>query len=566
MPLGPLAPGYMVDVPEDDGVDLRQQPPRRWSEELGGIRWLPRIIDKARAAMNGTLGDYLYGQSPMDRGLLRALGIGYKDFTAIVRRAGGEDEDVFEMLRARTPDGIDRARRWSERLPARHRFFLFLIDVDDGYGSSWLQPFQGFIRSCSRLYTQYIRYHWPAKAALIGLEVQTQKAGEKAEAARGAEEEPYTWFTPQTLDLSWKTLFSILLTFLILGYVVHFIERIGTIFLIIVAAIFFAYLIYPVVRWLNRTLPLIVSILLVYAVIAALVVVGLTYLIPAITTEVSTLSREWPSIQTKLTEYIRDPNNRLLARVPGPLRLELEKLPQTVVTWAQVHGAAALGNAVMVLIGTVAFVGACIAVPVLGAYLLYDSETIKRFFMGFIPSRRRESTLGLLSELEQVVGGFIRGQLLVGGSVGALIAVGLMFVGEPYAILIGVLAGALDLIPYIGPVIAAIPALAIAFASGGFPLAVKVAVVFVLANQAEGHIIAPNIVSRTIQLSPSAVVVSILIGGELYGVLGMFMAVPIAGIIRVLLLHVIPGSVSRDEAKPVLTKDPHDAAEEAAAS
>lgn len=86
-----------------------------------------------------------------------------------------------------------------------------------------------------------------------------------------------------------------------------------------------------------------------------------------------------------------------------------------------------------------------------------------------------------------------------------------------------------------------------------------------MANQLEGHVIAPNIVSRTIQLSPAAVVIAILIGGKLYGVPGMFIAVPIAAIIRVLLLHVIPGSVSRDEAKPVLTKDPRDSIEEAAA-
>jgi predicted PurR-regulated permease PerM len=240
-------------------------------------------------------------------------------------------------------------------------------------------------------------------------------------------------------------------------------------------------------------------------------------------------------------------------------------LPQTLVVWVQTHGAAAFGNAVSVVIGTVAFIGACIIVPVLGAYLLNDSETIKRFFMGFIPQRRRDATLGLLAELEEVIGGFIRGQLLVGVSVGILIAIGLMLSGEPYAILIGALAGLLDFIPYIGPVIAALPAVTIGFISGGIPLAIKVIIVFVLANQAEGHIIAPNIVSRTIKLSPSAVVVAILIGGKLYGVPGMFIAVPVAAIIRVLLLHIIPGSVSRDEAKPVLTKDPRETAEEAAA-
>jgi len=522
------------------------------------------MIDKARAAMNGTLGDYLYGESPMDRSLLRAMGLSYKDFTRIVRQSGRDDERVLEALQEQSPDALQLARRWSETLP-RRRAFLFFIDLDDGYYGGPLQSLRGVIRFLYRLVVLYIRYRWPAKGALIGLELEKQAEGVKNEEARGAEEEPYRWLTAESLDYSWKILLSIVLVFLIFSYVIRFVERIGVIFLIIIGAIFFAYLVYPVVKWLNTKLPLILAILVVYAFIAGLIIVGLIYLIPAITSEVTTLVHDWPSIQARIIAWVQNPKNPLLAHAPAALRNEIAAAPRQIVTWVQTHGVATIGNAVMVLVGTVAFIGACIAIPVLGAYLLYDSETIKRFFIGFIPARRREATLTLLGELERVIGGFIRGQLLVGLSVGTLIAIGLTFIGEPYAILIGAIAGALDLIPYIGPVIAAIPALTIAFISGGFPLAVKVAVVFVLANQAEGHIIAPNIVSRTIQLSPSAVVIAILIGGELYGVIGMFIAVPLAGIIRVLLLHVIPGSVSRDEARPVLTKDPRESAEEPAA-
>lgn len=538
--------------------------PRRWSEELGGIRWLPRMIDKARAAMKGTLGDYLYGQSPMDRSLLRALGISYQDFTRIVRQSGGDDAAVLERLQECCPQGLELARRWSEHLP-RRRAFLFIIDLDDGYYGGPLQAIRGVIRVLYGWLVHYIRYRWPAQGALIGLEMEAQVEGVKNDAARGAEEEPYRWLTPQSLDYIWKILLSIVLVFLIFSYVVHFVERIGIIFLIVIGAIFFAYLVYPVVRWLNKKLPLLVAILLVYAAIAGLITVGLTYLIPAVSSETQTLTRDWPAIQGKIVAWVRDPNNALFQHAPKFVRDEAAKAPREIVKWLQTHGTAAAANAIMVLIGTAAFIGAFIAIPVLGGYLLYDSEAIKRLFIGFIPARNRDATLTLLGELERVIGGFIRGQLLVGLSVGTLIAIGLSLIGEPYAILIGAIAGALDLIPYIGPFIAAIPAFTLAFIAGGFPLAIKVALVLVLANQAEGHLIAPNIVSRTIQLSPSAVLIAILIGGELYGVLGMFIAVPVAGIIRVLLLHVIPGSVSRDQAKPVLTKDPRDSAEEAAA-
>ena len=514
--------------------------------------------------MKGTLGDYLYGQSPMDRSLLRALGMTYKEFTRIVREAGNDDERVLQLLEERAPQGLDLARRWSAHLP-RRRGFLFILDLDDGYYGGPLQAVRGLIRMLYAWLVHYIRYRWPARGSLIGLEVEAQIEGVKNEAARGAEEEPYRWLTPQSLDYSWKILLAVLLIIMIFSYVIHFVERIGIIFVIIIAAIFFAYLIYPIVKWLNRKLPLIGAILLVYAVIAGIVIVGLVYLIPAISTEITTLVHAWPAIQQKIVAFVRNPHNKLLAHAPPMVRDQLAKLPNEVVAWFQSHGAAAAGNALMVIVGTAAFLGACVVVPVLAAYLLYDSETIKRFFMGFVPGRRRDSTLTVLAEFEQVIGGFIRGQLLVGASVGILIAIGLFIVREPYAILLGAIAGALDLIPYIGPFIAVIPALIIAFVTNGFQEAIWVAVVFLIANQAEGHIFAPNIVSRTIQLSPSAVVLAILVGGELYGVLGMFIAVPVAGIIRVLLLHIIPGSVSRDEAKPVLTKDPREPAEEAAA-
>jgi predicted PurR-regulated permease PerM len=545
--------------------DLTVTAPRRWSDELGGIQWLPRLIDKARAALHGTLGDYYYGQCPLDRGLLHALGLSYPEFTAIVREAGDDDNRVLELLQQRVPEGVELARHWSQRLPQRHRFFFFLLDLDDGHDNGPMHPFRGVIRFFANLISRYVRYRWPARGALIGLEAKAERDGVKAQEARGAEEEPYRWLTPHSLDYSWKILLSIFLIILIFGYIINFIESIGEIFLIIVGAIFFAYLIYPIIRWLNRKLPLLVSILIVYAVLAGLLVLGLTYLIPAITSEAAALVRSWPSIQARIADYVRDPNNELFAHTPPAVREQIAQLPHTMVTWVQTHGAATFGNAINVVIGTAAFIGACIIVPVLGAYLLNDSEMIKRFFMGFIPHRQRDATLELLAELEQVIGGFIRGQLLVGVTVGVLIAIGLTLIGEPYAILIGAVAGLLDFIPYIGPAIAAVPAVTIGFISGGVPLAIKAIVVFVLANQAEGHLIAPNIVSRTIKLSPSAVVIAILIGAKLYGIPGMFIAVPVAAIIRVLLLHVIPGSVSRGEAKPVLTKDPRETTEEAAA-
>jgi len=122
-----------------DVRDLRVGPPRRWSEQVGGIYWLARLIDKARASNTGCLGDYLYGQSPMDHGLLRELGISHRRFADLVE-AAGDDDSVMRRLGECDAAALERARTWSARLPREHRLFFWFVDADDGYrDSGWLR-------------------------------------------------------------------------------------------------------------------------------------------------------------------------------------------------------------------------------------------------------------------------------------------------------------------------------------------------------------------------------------------------------------------------------------------
>jgi hypothetical protein len=93
------------------------------------------MIDKVRAAQAGTLGLYLYGQSPMDRACLRALGLGHRSFAEIVANAP-DDRAVLAAIAARDSQALDRGRAWGARLPRRHRAFLAVLDIDDGYASA----------------------------------------------------------------------------------------------------------------------------------------------------------------------------------------------------------------------------------------------------------------------------------------------------------------------------------------------------------------------------------------------------------------------------------------------
>lgn len=145
-------------------VDLCVGPPRRWSEELGGIKWLPRLVDKTRAARAGTLGGYLYGQSPIDRDLLHSLGIGHRSFTKIVANSA-TDDDVFRELFLRSPEGVERARAWSATLLGTHRGLLFIIDVDDGYLPQWYwKALRAPTNLASNAFTAIVKFLRPSHA------------------------------------------------------------------------------------------------------------------------------------------------------------------------------------------------------------------------------------------------------------------------------------------------------------------------------------------------------------------------------------------------------------------
>jgi hypothetical protein len=124
--------------------------PRRWTVELDGIRWLPRLIDKARMSERGELGTYLLGHSPVDHALLTRLNVTTEEFAAIVR-AAPDDDAVLAALRARGFDEA-RVRRWSDRFTSTYAMLIPMWDIDEGYvrptalqalGLAMFRPFEG---------------------------------------------------------------------------------------------------------------------------------------------------------------------------------------------------------------------------------------------------------------------------------------------------------------------------------------------------------------------------------------------------------------------------------------
>jgi predicted PurR-regulated permease PerM len=326
--------------------------------------------------------------------------------------------------------------------------------------------------------------------------------------------------------------------------------------LLFIAALFFAYLVYPLVRRFNERLPLVWSILLVYV---AIVVVGIAIvqlLIPPLIADTQNAVKAFPAVVKNFSQILQDPNNRLIRWLPLDERLYIAEVPQQVAMFLQTNALDTAQKTVTVLLSAVSVVATVVVVPVLAAYMLLDAENIKESFLGLIPAKLHGKTEAIIADLDQVVGGFIRGQLIDGSILGAMLTVMLTFTHVPYALLIGVISGALNFIPYAGALIAFVPAVILALVYNGPGNAVLVAVLIVVIHQIDGNFVAPRVLKDNVGLSPFWIVISILGFSELFGLTGTFLAVPAAAMIRVLREHLLPHAVTREAAATATTAAP----------
>jgi predicted PurR-regulated permease PerM len=168
------------------------------------------------------------------------------------------------------------------------------------------------------------------------------------------------------------------------------------------------------------------------------------------------------------------------------------------------------------------------------AYFLYDYPRFTANFKRFVPVRYRPVYEDISAKTDMAVGGYLRGQLLITLIIGVLIFVGLLIVGVPFALPIAFLAALFNLVPYLGPIVGMIPAVLLGFTVS--PLtALFAVVVFIVANQIEGNILAPYILSKNTNLHPVTVLLAILVGAGLFGLLGALLAVPVSALLKVIL-------------------------------
>jgi len=362
--------------------------------------------------------------------------------------------------------------------------------------------------------------------------------------------------TERRITLWLKTLALIAVAIYLLVGALEFLANVRATALLFVGALFFTYLVFPLVRRFNERLPLVWSILLVYVAITIAGVAIAQLLVPALVSDVQGAVKSFPAVIGKISQFIQDPNNPVVRWLPADERQYLSTVPAQVGAFLQHNALDTASKTFTVLLSTVSVLATVIVIPVLAAYMMLDAENIKAGFLGVLRAKHRSKAEEIIADLDHVVGGFIRGQLIDGSILGAMLTIMLFGMQVPYALLIGVVSGALNFIPYAGALIAFVPAVALAFAYHGLTNALIVAALIFVIHQIDGNFVAPRVLKENVGLSPFWIVLAILTGSELFGLIGTFLAVPVAAMIRVLLQQLLPRPVSRAAAEPGLTAEP----------
>lgn len=214
----------------------------------------------------------------------------------------------------------------------------------------------------------------------------------------------------------------------------------------------------------------------------------------------------------------------VLAMLEGPLDTFTDVLEQ-IGSMLAPHVEGLTNSVVGFLSGTVSGVFQAALVFILTIYVLYDFHRFTAAFFQAVPRAYRDQVRSLADTLDTAMGGYIRGQLVVAIAVGTMVFVGLTIIGLPLAGFIGLLAGLLNIVPYLGSVGPAIPALIIAIA-GGWWQVILVLVVFVIANQIDSHVVSPLVLSRSTSLHPVTVILAVIGGFAFGGLLAAILAVP----------------------------------------
>ncbi|HLJ34880.1 MAG TPA: AI-2E family transporter [Ktedonobacteraceae bacterium] len=323
--------------------------------------------------------------------------------------------------------------------------------------------------------------------------------------------------------LAWVAVGIIVL--MALGYVTH------TVIILIIAGLL-AFALAPVVKFLARFMPRFLAILIVYLVILSGISFLIYMIISTAASQIGSLAANLQVLTTPGPHGQSTPLEAFLGRF-GISQSQIASARTQIV--GQIEGLA--GSVVPLLAGVLNTVLDIIVVAIISIYLLVDGQRISRWLRTNMPTQQQGRVRFLLHMLERVVGGYIRGQLIMSTFIGIVVGVGMALFHVPYAVLLGVLAFVLEFIPVLGTLTSGAICVLIALTQGWL-IAVLVLGYFVIVHIIEGDILGPRIVGKAVGLHPIVSLAALIAGAELFGIIGALLASPVAGIIQALIVAI----------------------------
>ncbi len=337
-----------------------------------------------------------------------------------------------------------------------------------------------------------------------------------------------------SLDNSTKIILRVVVILLSLG----FLWLIRDIVIVVLLALVLASAMEPMVDYLTKfKIPRFVSVLGAYIVVIGFFGLLISLLSPLVVEQAKVLTENLPSYAVELQ-----------ARYPSLTIFfggtDLATIAQKLVT-SNTGSDMIFGRALGLFNGLVAL----LTVLVISFYLVAADRGMKKFIGDLVPTQYHNTIVGLIEKIQRKMGLWVVGQLILSVFIFVLTYVGLTILGVDYALVLALIAGSLEIVPYIGPFVAAIPAIFFAMIQSP-PLVIGVIILYVIIQKTEGYVLVPKVMQKTVGTSPLVVLLSLLIGFKLAGVLGILLAVPLAGAITVIIKEFFQDKNIHSEIQP----------------
>ena len=328
----------------------------------------------------------------------------------------------------------------------------------------------------------------------------------------------------QSIDLHINASTIVKIIFIILFFVFLYLLR--DVIIILLFSIIIASAVGPFADWLEgKRIPRILTVLMLYLAFFSLVIFLLSLIVPVISFEISQLTQALPKFVARISGVLERAQQTTTSRY-FDFFSEIQNILDSFSQFLQVSSQSALNLVINIFGGVVSFG----AIVVISFYLSVMRQGIVGFVKSVVPEKYEDYVINLWRRVERKVGRWFQGQILLALSVGFVVFVGLSLLKVKYALVLGIVAMILEVIPVVGPVVSAIPGVAFAFSQSP-TLGLWVLAFYVLVQQAENHIFAPLILGKTLGLNPITVIIAVLVGAKMAGILGIILSVPIAVVI-----------------------------------